>query len=169
MSDISPSDQPKLVERRHNPPKSSAADRRTIYLQRSGSIFRIYMGGAAIVSWYIAMTDPTALMYSVASTSDGASAIWALMLLGGCALVDAVFNDILSARWHWRVALRQRHYILVGMAFCYLAQIYTAFEFGRHISLAYSYLWNASLLMLAAFIDAHQRLKDAKCQIANNL
>lgn len=168
MNNSSQPDRPAPVERRRNPPKSSSADRRTLYLQRSGSIFRIYMGGAAIVSWYIAMTDPSALMHSAASTVDGASAVWALMVLGGCALVDAVVNDILPERWHWRVAVRQRHYILVGMAFCYLAQIYTAFELGRHISLAYSYVWNASLLMLAAFIDAHQRLKDAKCQIANN-
>lgn len=143
-------------------------DRREVYLQRSGSIFRIYMGGAACISWYTAIADPSSLMHSVAATVDGASAIWALMILGACAVVDAVVNDILPERWHWRVALRQRHYILVLMAFCYLAQIYTAFQTGRHISLAYSYLWNASMIMLAAFIDAHQRLKDAKCQIANN-
>lgn len=126
------------------------------------------MGSAAIVSWHIAMTDPTALIHSVASTSDGANAIWVLMLLGGCVPVDAIVNDMLPERFHWRVAVRQRHYILVGMAFCNLAQIYTAFEIDRNISLADSYLWNASALMAAAFIDAHQRLKDAKCQIANN-
>jgi hypothetical protein len=143
-------------------------DRREIYLKRSGSLFRIFMGGAAVISWIIAMTDENALMYSVASTADGASAIWALMILGACLMADAVFNDILPDRWHWRVALRQRHYLLVGMAFCYLAQIYTAFELGRHISLVYDYLWRASIIMLAAFYDAHQRLKDAKCQISND-
>jgi hypothetical protein len=143
-------------------------DRREIYLKRSGSLFRIFMGGAAVISWIIAMTDENALMYSVASTADGASAIWALMILGACLMADAIFNDILPDRWHWRVALRQRHYILMLMAFCYLAQIYTAFELGRHISLAYDYLWRASIIMLAAFYDAHQRLKDAKCQISND-
>jgi hypothetical protein len=143
-------------------------DRREIYLKRSGSLFRIFMGGAAVISWIIAMTDENALMYSVASTADGASAIWALMILGACLMADAIFNDMLPDRWHWRVALRQRHYILMLMAFCYLAQIYTAFELGRHISLAYDYLWRASIIMLAAFYDAHQRLKDAKCQISND-
>lgn len=143
-------------------------DRREIYLKRSGSLFRIYIGGAAIVSWYTAMFDPTAMIYSVAATTDGAYAIWALMVLGACSMVDAVFNDVLPERYHWRVALRQRHYILVGMAFCYLAQIYTAINLGRHISLTYGYLWNASMIMFAAFLDAHQRLKDAKCQTANN-
>jgi hypothetical protein len=143
-------------------------DRREIYLKRSGSLFRIYVGGAAMVSWYTAMFDPNAVMHSVASTTDGASAIWALMILGACSVVDAVFNDILPDRWHWRVAMRQRHYILVGMAFCYLAQIYTAFNLGKHISLTYGYLWNASMIMLAAFYDANQRLKDAKCLTANN-
>lgn len=143
-------------------------ERREIYLKRSGSVFRIYIGGAAIVSWFIAMFDPTALMYSVAASADGAYAIWALMLLGGCLLVDAILNDILPERWHWRVAMNQRHYLMVGMAGCYLAQIYTAIELGRHISLTYNYLWNAGMIMFAAFLDAHQRLKDAQCQIANN-
>lgn len=143
-------------------------DRREVYLKRSGSVFRIYIGGAAMVSWYTAMFDPSALMHSVASTVDGAMAIWALMALGACSVVDAVFNDVLPDRYHWRVAMRQRHYILVGMAFCYLAQIYTAFTLGKHISLTYGYLWNASMIMLAAFYDANQRLKDAKCLTANN-
>lgn len=143
-------------------------DRREVYLKRSGSVFRIYIGGAAMVSWYTSMFDSSALMHSVASTTDGAMAIWALMILGACSVVDAVFNDVLPDRYHWRVALRQRHYILVGMAFCYLAQIYTAISLGKHISLTYGYLWNASMIMLAAFYDANQRLKDAKCLTANN-
>jgi hypothetical protein len=143
-------------------------DRREVYLKRSASVFRISIGGAAIVSWFSAMTDPASLISSVAETTDGASAIWALMILGLCAVVDAVLNDILPERYHWRVALRQRHYILVGMAFCYLAQIYTAFQLDRHISIVYDYTWRAGMIIFAAFLDAHQRLKDAKCQIANN-
>lgn len=168
MKNTPQDDGPAPIERRRNPPKFTADDRRTRYLQLAGSVFRIFMGGAAVISWIVAMTDPNALMHSVASTTDGALAVWALMLLGGCLMVDAIFNDVLSERWHWRVALRQRHYLLVGMAFCYLAQIYTAFELGRHISLTYDYTWRAMWIMFAAFIDAHQRLKDAKCQIANN-
>ena len=144
------------------------SDPREIYLKRAASVFRIHIGGAAVVSWFVAMTDSTALMYSVASTSDGAYAIWALMFLGTCAVVDAIMNDMLPEKFHWRVALNQRHYILVGMAFCYLAQIYTALELDRHVSLAYAYLWNVIWIMFAAFLDAHQRLKDAKCQTANN-
>lgn len=143
-------------------------DRREIYVRRAGSVFRIYMGGNAIVSWYIAMTDPRALLHLVASTWDGATLIWMLMLLGGCAVIDAIVNDLLPERFHWRVALRQRHFILVGMAFCFLTQIYISFAQGRSTGLVFYYLWNASMIMLAAFLDAHQRLKDAKCSIANN-
>lgn len=142
--------------------------RREIYAQRSGSVFRIYMGGNACVSWYIAMTDPRSLLSSVAATWDGAALIWMLAALGACAVVDAVVNDLLPERWHWRVALRQRHFILVGMAFCFLTQIYISFAQGRSTGLVLYYLWNASMIMLAAFLDAHQRLKDAKCSTANN-
>lgn len=144
------------------------SSRREIYAQRSGSVFRIYMGGNACVSWYIAMTDSRSLISTVAATWDGAALIWMLMLLGVCAICDAVINDLLPERWHWRVALRQRHFILVGMAFCFLTQIYISFAQGRSTGLTFYYLWNACMIMLAAFLDAHQRLKDAKCQIANN-
>lgn len=142
--------------------------RREIYMHRSGSVFRVYMGGNAIVSWYIAMTDNRSLLHSVSEAWDGAALMWILMVLGACAVVDAVVNDLLPQRYHWRVALRQRHFILVGMAFCFLTQIYIAFAQSRSTGLVLYYLWNASMIMLAAFLDAHQRLKDAKCLIARN-
>lgn len=134
---------------------------------RSGSAFRIYMGGNAIVSWYIAMTDARALMHVVASSEEGAALVWLLMVLGACAMVDAIVNDLAPARFHWRVALRQRHFILTAMAFCYVAQLYVAFYSFRSTGLLLYYLWNASMIMLAAFLDAHQRSRDS-CAIHCN-
>jgi hypothetical protein len=141
-------------------------------LQHSGacarSVFRIYMGGNAIVTWFIAMTDPRSLMHSVASTGEGAALVWLLMLVGVAAVLDALINDLLPERFRWRVALRQRHFILAAMAFCYVAQLYVAFFNFRSTGLLLYYLWNASMIMLAAFLDAHQRSKDASCVIVCN-
>lgn len=136
--------------------------------QRSGAPFRIYVGGLAIIALYMSIEVPDSLSYSVAATSDGATLIWAQAALGGCAILDALINDLLPAQWRWRLALDQRHYIMVGMAFCFLAQIFSAVLLDRLTGLEPYYAWNALMIMIAAFPDAHQRLKDAKCQTANN-
>ena len=44
-------------------------------VDRAGSVFRMYVGGNAIVTWYVAMTDPRSLMQLVASTRDGARGV----------------------------------------------------------------------------------------------
>ena len=83
------------------PTRSPGAD-------HAGSIFRVYMGGNAIVTWYVAMTDARSLIHHVAATGEGAALIWMLMLVGAAAVIDAVVNDLLPPRFHWRVALRLR-------------------------------------------------------------
>lgn len=131
-------------------------------------MFRISIGGLGVIALYMSIWVPDSLSYSVASTSDGATLIWAQALLGACAIVDAIVNDLLPKQWHWRLALRQRHFIMVGMAFCFLTQIFSALWQGRLTGLEAYYTWNAITIMVAAFPDAYQRLKDAKCQTANN-
>lgn len=148
--------------------RSGPKDRRNTYTQRDGSMFRIFVGGMALIALYMSIEVPESLSYSVASTSDGAALIWAQAFLGACAIVDAIVNDLLPAHWHWRFALRQRHYVMVGMAFCFLTQIFSAVWQGRLTGLETYYTWNAVMIMIAAFPDAYQRLKDAKCQTPNN-
>jgi hypothetical protein len=104
-------------------------------------------------------------MHVVASTSDGAALIWFLMVVGIAVLLDALINDFLPERFRWRIAVRQRHFMLAAMAFCYVAQLYVAYYNFRSTGLLLYYLWNASTIMLIAFIDAHQRSKDASCVI----
>lgn len=135
---------------------------------RAGSIFRVYVGGNAIVSGYLALVEPRSLMYLVAETPQGLALIFVLAIVGAAALVDALINDFLPARFNWRVAVRQRHFILAAMAFCYLAQLYVAFLNLRSSGLLIQYLWNVVAIMAVAFFDAHQRSKDASCVIVCN-
>lgn len=130
---------------------------------RAGAIFRMYMGGNAVVSWYMALYEPRSLMHLVASSIEGTVLIWMAMLVGLAALLDALINDFLPHRCNWRVALRQRHFILTAMAFCYVAQLYVAFLYLRSSGLLIHYLWNVATIMAVAFFDAHQRSKDASC------
>ena len=136
--------------------------------ERAASIFRIYMGGSAVLSWYMAMFEQRSLAHLVASRPEGAALIWLLMIVGVAAVIDALINDLLPQRFHWRVALRQRHFILTVMAFCYVAQLYVAFFYLRSSGLLFHYLWNVVMIMAVAFFDAHQRSKDASCVIVCN-
>ncbi len=146
-------------------PERRTHQRRNSLQAYAGSIFRFYIGGNAIVSWYVALTDPRALLHLVASTPEGQVLVWAVMLIGAWALVDALINDVLPVRYHWPLALRQRHFILAGMAFCYMAQLYIAYYTSRPASLLVYYTWNAVAIMVVAFIDATQRAKDHECKI----
>lgn len=135
---------------------------------RAGSVFRLYMGGNALVSWYNATNEPRSLSSLAASSPAGLMMIWLLAVIGIAAVVDAIVNDFLPQRFHWHLAVRQRHFILAGMAFCYVAQLYTEFFTLRSTGLLLSYGWNASIIMFIAFVDAHQRSKDATCVISCN-
>lgn len=127
------------------------------------------MGGSAFVTWFLAVFEPRSVM-SLAATSSSAGVVmvWLLMLIGVAAVIDAVINDFLPPRFHWRVALRQRHFILAAMAFCYVAQLYVTFAHLRSTGLLLYYFWNAIAITLIQFVDAHQRSKDATCVITCN-
>lgn len=131
---------------------------------RAGSVFRLYMGGSAIVTWFLA-GEPKTMMSLAALTTPGNLLIWCLAIIGVAAMVDALVNDFMPQRFHWKAAVMQRHFILSAMAFCYVAQLYVAFSAMRTTGLLLYYLWNASAIMFISFVDAHQRSKDATCVI----
>ncbi len=135
---------------------------------RAGSVFRMYVGGNALVSAYMALFEARSLMHWVASTVEGAVLITLLAIVGAAALLDAVINDFMPVRFNWHIAVRQRHFILAVMAFCYMAQLYVAFLYLRSYGLLIQYLWNVFAIMAVAFFDAHQRSKDASCVIVTN-
>jgi hypothetical protein len=141
--------------------------RRKPHGQRTGTMFRIYIGGLSIIALYMSIWVPDSLSADVAATVGGARLIWLQAILGACAVVDAIVNDLLPAQWHWSYALHRRHWVMVGMTFGFLAQIFTALWQLRLTGLEAYYGWNALMIMITAFPDAFQRLKDAKCQIAN--
>lgn len=133
-----------------------------------GSAIRAYMGGNAFIAWFNATNEPYSLMGQTATIPAGLMFLWLLMISGMALLVDVIINDILPERFHWRVAVHQRHLILSSMAFCYVAQLYVAFYSLRSTGLLIYYLWNAGTLMYIALVDAHQRSKDATCQVICN-
>ncbi len=135
---------------------------------RAGAIFRLYMGGNACVTWFMALNEPRSIMSTITGTGAGELLVWLLLFVGLATVADAVINDLLPERYHWRVALRQRNFLLTGMAFCYMAQLYVGFYSLHSTALLVYYLWNTVMLMFVAFVDAHQRSRDATCVIICN-
>lgn len=131
----------------------------------AGSIFRLYMGGLAIVCWYIATTEPLSMISLAASNNAGTILIWLMLLIGVALIVDVVVNDLLPTNFRWRLAVRHRHMLLSALAFCYVAQLYVAFSSVCSTGLLLYYLLNAGTIMFIAFVDAHQRSKDATCVV----
>ena len=129
----------------------------------AGSIFRLYMGGNAILAWVTAIHLPHSALAHSAHSSASEVLVWLLMLTGVAAVVDAIVNDFMPNRFHWRAAVTQRHFILSSMAFCYMAQLYVAFYSLGNTGLVLYYLWNASTIVFTSFVDANQRAKDAAC------
>jgi hypothetical protein len=129
------------------------------------AILRTHMGVIALISWALAMTDARSLAYLIASQREGLLIAGLTGIVGAVALLDAVINDLLPVRFHWRSALQQRHFIILALSFCYGAQYYVASNTTNSTVLLLYYLWNAILLMCVAFVDAHQRSKDATCVI----
>jgi hypothetical protein len=132
---------------------------------RAGSVFRLYMGGLALVSWYNAINEPRSMISLAAGTEAGVMLAWCLAIVGVAMVADALINDFLPSRFHWRLALQQRHILMAALAFCYVAQLYTAFSTLRSTGLLLYYLWNAISIMFIGLVDAHQRSKDATCVI----
>lgn len=149
--------QPPIFERRRNVLHNGR--------DRAGSIFRLHMGGMALATWFLAMSESRSMIAMAASGRAGHYLIWALFLVGIAAVADAVINDFMPERFHWKMAKKQRHFILSTMAFCYVAQLYVAYTSMDSVGLMLYYSWNATTIMFISFVDAHQRSKDATCVI----
>ncbi len=126
------------------------------------------MGASAMVSFYMSIWEPRSLMFLVGSTFEGEVLIGALAIVGLAAVLDAVINDFLPDRFHWRLAVKQRHFIYTAMAFCYMAQLYVAYLYLRSSGLLVHYLCNVLAIMAVAYFDAHQRCKDSSCVITTS-
>lgn len=133
-----------------------------------GTAFRTYMGGVAVLDWFLSTTEPQSILHQISETTDGRIVLALLALLGISAMVDAILNDFLPHKYCWRAGLKHRHFVLTGMAFCNIAQIYVAFYHVRATGFLLYCMWNALTLVCVAFVDAAQRSKDASCVIVCN-
>lgn len=128
------------------------------------SLFRVFACGLAMLAWFLGVFDERSLFAIVASTDDGHKLLWLMLIFGSIGLIDAVVNDWshwLRHRFGFDHTRAYRHFGLCGLAFCYIAQIFVSLLHVKSPGLTAYFIWNAVLIVAFAFIDAHQRSKDA--------
>lgn len=132
------------------------------------TVLRIYMGGNAIVAWHTAISEPKSLIAEATRTPDSLVLIWLLGIVGVLFAVDVIINDIMPKRFVWKRALKYRHFLFSALAYCYVAQLFVGVMAHQGLALLISFVWNASIIMIAAFLDAKKRSRDAGCAMLYN-
>jgi len=123
-------------------------------------LYRLTMCSLGVVLWVISTLDARSLMAQFATHDYGSFLCAATGILGLIGMVDVLINDVLNEKFNWRPAYRHRHLILVGLAFCYIAQVYIGSTSFKSLGLNLFASWNAVSLLSLAFIDAAQRSKE---------
>jgi hypothetical protein len=127
------------------------------------TLLRMYMGGNAVVTWHNAISEPQSLIALSTRTSDGLMLVWLLGIVGALMAIDVIINDVMPKRYIWSKALKNRHFLFSALAFCYVSQLFVGVMAHQGVALLIYYIWNASIIMVASFLDAKKRSRDAGC------
>lgn len=132
------------------------------------TVLRMYMGGNAVVAWYSAMSEPSSMIAKTTRTFDGTLLIWVLGIVGAAMVIDVIINDIMPRKYQWKKALKYRHYLFAALAASYVAQLFAADMASHSSGLGVSWAWHAGMTMIASFVDAKKRSRDAGCAMLYN-
>ena len=129
------------------------------------SVLRLYMGGNAVVTWHNAVSEPQSLIAITTQGTDARALVWLLGLVGAMMVIDVIINDVMPKRFTWSRALKNRHYLFSALAFCYVSQLFVGVMSHQGVALLIYYIWNASVIIVASFLDAKKRSRDAGCEM----
>lgn len=127
----------------------------------SAVLYRLSMCSLGLVLWIIAEIEPRSMTAQFADSRAGGFLIAMTGILGIIGMIDVLINDILPERFTWAYARTHRHFVLVALAFCYIASLYTSLDTVKSAGLSLFYCWNAVSLLSLAFVDAYSRSKES--------
>ncbi len=106
--------------------------------------------------------EPRSLVAQFSTNADSGPLLCLLLgILGAIGVVDVLINDVFPERFKWKVIKKHRHFVLIALAFCYVASLYVSIFNIRSAALSLFYGWNALSLLSLAFVDAFQRNRNA--------
>jgi hypothetical protein len=141
----------------------------------AGSIFRLYVCGAAVLMWYLGFHEERSINAVIAQSSEGYWSLWILCIGGVVGLLDVVLNDYASAVKRpplFTYARTHRHFGLALLAFAHTCIAFiSVVKIGSPGAAVFS-LWSAVFIIGFSLLDAHQRAldsqKEAVCRTAFN-
>lgn len=119
------------------------------------SSYRIFIYGFGLCLGYLGLTDSHSLMYQASQQRDGTLLIWAIIGVSLLGLIDVLVNRSHSQRVP--CLKHHRHFILAGLAFCFLAMLYVGYSNIRSDGVLIFYLWPGVCTMGVALLDARKR------------
>lgn len=124
----------------------------------NGVLFRLSMCALAIVLWITSEVEPRTVIAQFSNATNGGAMLTVLLgVLGMVGAADILVNDVLDDRFTWRLAKRNRHFILIALAFCYTASMFVSLSTLKSPGLTIFYGWAVFSLISLAFVDAYQR------------
>jgi hypothetical protein len=130
------------------------------------ALFRLTLGGNAVVSWYNAMNDPKSSLWTIGRHEYGGTLLWLMGFFGAVIVLDVLANDWTpdrlkigskELRLRWQRMFAHRHWLFVGLATCYSGQPYVAEMGGYGVSLVPYFYWYAFTNLAVAYLDANKR------------
>lgn len=119
------------------------------------SSYRIFIYGFGLCLGYLGLTDSHSLMHQASQQRDGTLLIWMILGVSFLGILDLFFN----AGYRQRIPSlkHHRHFILAGLAFCFLAMLYVGYSKIRSDGVLIFYLWPGICTMGVALLDARKR------------
>lgn len=119
------------------------------------SSYRIFIYGFGLCLGYLGLTDSHSLMHQASQQRDGTLLIWMIIAVSGIGFIDLFMNQ--SHRQRAPCLKQNRHFILAGLAFCFLAMLYVGYSNIRSDGVLIFYLWPGVCTMGVALLDARKR------------
>lgn len=129
-----------------------------------GVLLRAYTMCQSALYAVTALTQEQTLLHTVAhANSFATNTMYALLVLSVLGMVDLIVNDLLPDRFVIAYALRDRHLVNMGVAVCFMVQMWTCVKYQLPLSVLPFYAVYVILVPAAAFSDVRKRYKNKAC------
>lgn len=127
-------------------------------LHTRGSMMRLYFCLNIPSLVFIALLDERTFIRGMTESAGllGWIILYAMAVLSLLGFFDTLINDFAPSKFTFYWALNRRHWIYMGLAFCFGLESYFAANIHAYAAMPY-YLINTAFIVLAAFKDVSLR------------
>ena len=127
--------------------------------QKQDFTYRLFIYGFGLCVGYLGITDHHSLMYAAGQERDGMALIYIIIAASVVGLIEMALNT--ERRTRAACLKNHRHFILLALAFCFLGQLFVAYDSIRSGGVTIFYTWPGIVTMWAAISDARKRGRES--------